>query len=449
MQYPHITSRIFNTPLLIHPDKLNAIVMGLGGRLLGDHIDVPALPQASQDRTPVEMFTSRRGEWRRNDDGSAYAVHEDVAVVSAQGVLAHRTRMQADSSMVLGYQTIVRDLTAAIEDRDVRSIILLEDTPGGEVSGAFEAADAIHELAQRKPIYSMIDTLAASAGYLLAGAASERIIAPTGYAGSIGVVMRHVDFSRAMANDGIGVTHIYAGDHKIDGHPFAPLPESVREAFQTEINDLYRLFIETVSRHTGLSKEAIRDTQARMYRADDAVKVGLADRVSTTDQLLSELLESRPTALSVGRPARIHASQEDITMTTDTQKPAGDPVESAKVYTQAEFDQAVSAAREEATTAAKAEAQKAETDRVSGILAYADENDRSVSVAHTCIQQGLSVEQSKALLDAAPAVQAGQTLPSLAFAGGNTLGPDMESHDPNDHRAIQDSWATVIPPRAN
>ena len=31
--YPHIAARLFNTPLLIHPGKLHAIVAGLSGRL--------------------------------------------------------------------------------------------------------------------------------------------------------------------------------------------------------------------------------------------------------------------------------------------------------------------------------------------------------------------------------------------------------------------------------
>lgn len=453
MRYPHVAARIFNTPLLIHPDKLDAIVAGLGGRLLGDGQDLgdlarralqsghavrqedPAPYDAAQ--RPADLFTSRRGAWQHNADGTAYVVHEDIAIVSAQGVLAHRTRMQADSSMILGYQSIVRDLTAAVEDPDIRAVMLLEDTPGGESSGAFEAADTIHELAQRKPIHSMIDTLAASAGYLLAGATTERIIAPTGYAGSIGVVMRHVDVSRAMANEGIGVTHIYAGDHKVDGHSFAPLPEPVRAAFQAEIDDLYRLFVETVSRHTGLSEETVRGTQARMYRAGDAVKVGLANRVATSDQLLSELLARRPAAVSLGQPARIHASQQEHTMTTDTQKPAGATDQPAKLYTQAEFDQAVTAAREEGATSARAEAANAEAERVDGILAYADENQRSVAVAHTCIRQGLNVDQAKAVLDAAPAsVALGQTLPSLATAGGHDLGPDGEQSSEMDAAAI-------------
>ena len=33
--YPHLADRLLNTPLLLHPQKLDAIIAGLGQRLLG------------------------------------------------------------------------------------------------------------------------------------------------------------------------------------------------------------------------------------------------------------------------------------------------------------------------------------------------------------------------------------------------------------------------------
>ena len=35
MKYPHLAARLFNTPLFVHPQKLDAIIAGLGARLLG------------------------------------------------------------------------------------------------------------------------------------------------------------------------------------------------------------------------------------------------------------------------------------------------------------------------------------------------------------------------------------------------------------------------------
>ena len=88
--------------------------------------------------------------------------------------------------------------------------------------------------ARQKPLWAVADGMSASAGYLGGSAADRLYVTGTGYAGSIGVVMRHVDVSGAMAQDGIRVTHIYAGDHKIDGNQFEPLPAAVRADFRRD-----------------------------------------------------------------------------------------------------------------------------------------------------------------------------------------------------------------------
>jgi ClpP class serine protease len=76
--------------------------------------------------------------------------------------------------------------------------------------------------------------MAASAGYLGASAADSLAITSIGYAGSIGVVMRHVDMSAALMTEGVRVSHIFAGAKKIDGNSFEPLSAAVRADFQSQ-----------------------------------------------------------------------------------------------------------------------------------------------------------------------------------------------------------------------
>lgn len=421
MNYPQIVSRIFNTPLLIHPQKLDAIIAGLGPRLLGtENIH---LPQTSAE-LPAEMFTTRRGQMREGREGARYRVVDNLAIVPVIGALSHRGRVDASSSYIQGYQDIARDLNAAAEDDQVEQILMVFDSPGGEATGAFEMPELIREIGSRKPITAAVDGMAASAGYLLASAANQIAIIPSGYAGSIGVVTRHVDFSRALANDGITVTHIYAGDHKVDGNPYEPLPADVRAQFQTEIDHLYQKFVSAVATARNLSEEHVRGTQARIYHAEDAIKTGLADRIATPDQLITELTGKRSKIFTTGQPAHslsTGAQAMSEQQEAGVQKPATAAAPQAGTsFTQADLDKA----RAEGQAAGK----QAEAERVSGILAYADENSRSHAMAHTCIQQGLSVDQSKALLDAAPVPakieSAPASIPGLAMTNGHDLGAD-------------------------
>ena len=293
--YPHLADRLLNTPLLLHPQKLDAIIAGLGQRLLGvDGLHLDAAELTARAVLPAEMFTTRRGE--RSDRG--YRVVDGVAVISAMGGLVHRTKLAADSSLLIGYNDLAADLEDALAKADVHAIALVFDSPGGEVSGAFELAERIYAARGHKPMVAVADGMAASAAYLAASAADEVVVSATSYVGSIGVVMRHVDFSRALANDGITVSHIFAGEHKIDGNPYQPLPDAVRNALQADIEGLYQMFVRAVAKHRGLDEQAVRDTRAGVYRGVAAVAARLADRIGTVDAVVAELAARRNHAVA-------------------------------------------------------------------------------------------------------------------------------------------------------
>lgn len=312
MKYPHLAAQIFNVPLLVHPQKLDAIIAGLGSRLLGTSIE----SAAASAELPADLFSTRRA--KRSKAG--YTVHDGVGVIFADGALVHRTRFDmADSSYFLGYDELASQLEAAMEDPDVHAVLQVWDSPGGEASGAFEYGDRIHALRGKKPMWTIADDMAASAAYLGGSAFDQVAVSATGYVGSIGVVMRHVDVSRAVANDGVSIKHIYAGAHKVDANPYEPLSRDVLEGLQAEVDGLYGMFVDAVVRNRDLSASAVRDTQARTFRGASAVQAGLADRVATTDQLISELAALRPRSHSVGQPARSTASTKGEPMSGNAQ----------------------------------------------------------------------------------------------------------------------------------
>ncbi|AUN95410.1 S49 family peptidase [Pseudazoarcus pumilus] len=425
MNYSHVASRIFNTPLLIHPQKLDAIIAGLGGRLLGadaSRLNLESIRQSLESGPlPADMFSTRRVD---NDPRAPFAddrpgqFHniDGVAVVSASGALVHRTRFGADSTRLIGYNDIGAAVESAAEDTDVHAILMVWDSPGGEAQGAFELGERVMSLRGSKPIVSVADSLAASAAYLAAASADEFVLTRTGYAGSIGVVMRHVDFSGALEQDGIRVTHIFAGDHKVDGNPFEPLPESVRRDFQVEINGLYDLFVDHVATARRMDRDAVRNTQARVFRGPAAVAAGLADRLGTTDQLITELAGLRARSYPVGQSARATANDTGDLHMSGTSAAAGDDKQPATGLTQADLDKARAEGVEQGTQAERA--------RVGVILGH--ESAACSPLALQCINTGLSGEQATAILGAAPKADAAKDDGNAFNALMATLGnPDV------------------------
>ena len=425
LAYPHIAARLFNTPLLLHPQKLDAIIAGLGSRVIGGGAQLQwdaAAPSAHA--LPAEMFSTKRGT--RSDRG--WRMVDGVAVVSAMGALVHRTQLDADSNLLIGYNDLAADLEDAMTHPDVHAVVQVYDSPGGEVAGAFEYAQRVLDMRGRKPLVAVADTLAASAAYLAASAADELVLGATAYAGSIGVVMRHVDFSRALANDGIQVTHIFAGAHKVDGNPFEPLPAGVRADLQADINDLYQLFVQAVVTHRGMADAAVRGTQAATYRGVSAIAAGLADRIGTTDAVIAELAAQRARSYPVGAGGGAAASlpshpNHEASMTQTTTSLAAAPAAAASPAAAAP----AASTNQVDLDSARAAGAAAERARVGAILGH-PAAACNAALAQQCITGGLSAEQAQGILDAAQASAfAATAVTATASTAGTGFAQAMQS----------------------
>lgn len=290
---PHIAAQILNEPLLIQPEKL-------------DHIMTWLAPRLMQGLTlePNAIIEARNIEYKKNAE---YVVADGVALIPCIGSLVHRGAYRMNHSGTTAYQALDRNLTLAMNDPNVKAILLDLDSPGGQVAGCFEFADRLLEMRKEKKIVAVANSLSASACYAIGCAASELVVTKTASVGSIGVVLSHVDQSKMLANAGVAVTHIYAGEAKINGTPYAPLPESVKAELQAEIDEIYNTFTSHVASARDIPQKAVINTQARMYRGENAVKMQLADRVSTYESEFNRLVKE--TSSSSGAGSRRHSME--------------------------------------------------------------------------------------------------------------------------------------------
>jgi signal peptide peptidase SppA len=275
-----VADLVLNQPLLLTPDKAEVIAAVLGGRI---GIDGPDLSRF--EGSPLVFDQDGRARMR------PFNVSGQTAVITVTGSLVNRGAWVGANSGLTSYEGIQHQLKQAEAADEVRSIILDLHTPGGEAVGAFETADMVRALAQKKRVIAVVNGVAASAGYAIASGASEIVVTPSGVAGSIGVISLHVDASGQLEQKGLKPTLIIAGTHKADGHPFGPLPEDVRADFQARVDGIYEQFLATVAAGRGerLTIDMARATQARTYIGQAAVDVGLADRVGTFESVLADL----------------------------------------------------------------------------------------------------------------------------------------------------------------
>jgi signal peptide peptidase SppA len=282
-----IADRVLNRPLMILPDKLSLIASVLDGRI---GIDAAGLVPSTSEDDGVTIGAFVRSD-RGNPDGKPYrTTPEGVAIIGVVGSLVNRGGWIGARSGMTSYEGLKHQLGTAARDASVSSILLDVDTPGGEAVGAFEVGDMVAEVAKQKQVVAVVNGMAASAGYAIISGASQIVTTSSGISGSIGVVMLHADYSNRLHQAGIVPTMIFAGARKVDGNPYEKLTSEVKGELKAEIDRFYALFVAHVARHRkGLSKTAVRDTQARTYIGADAVTIGLADAVGSFEGALAVL----------------------------------------------------------------------------------------------------------------------------------------------------------------
>lgn len=263
---------------------------------------------------------------RTNSAGQSAGLVGGVSVIPITGCLVHG----AGYGFGWGetpYGAIRTAFAAALDDPDVAAIALHIDSPGGEVSGCADLADAIFAARGIKPVHAIVDDLAASAAYWIASAADRIVLSRTGTVGSVGVICFHTDISRALDSAGITVTTLQYGARKSDGALTTPMTTAARQRMQADIDSLGDLFTQTVARNRGIRARDVRGFEAGTFLGRDAVRAGLADAVMSPDEGFLELMDAateRPATRSPARAAHRHDTPKTIKKKVPTMAAAND-----------------------------------------------------------------------------------------------------------------------------
>lgn len=211
---------------------------------------------------------------------------EGVAIVEVRGPLMHHWSRAWDS-----YEAIVERVESALAAKP-RAVVLSIDSPGGLVSGCFEAAQQLRAMcaAAGVPLYAYVDGTATSAAYALATAASYIAAPPSAQIGSIGVLRPLVDASRQAEMFGLKFTLVASGARKTDGAPEVPTSDEAIAEAQRQVNELAEMFFALVAEHRGVSADEVRALEAGIVHGAEAKRRGLIDEVTTLDALLASLV---------------------------------------------------------------------------------------------------------------------------------------------------------------
>lgn len=188
-------------------------------------------------------------------------------------------------------QSIREALDVCANEPRVSGVVFDIYSGGGSAYGVKEAADYIYSMRSRLNMVSVSHSVMASAAYYLGSGAHRIYATPSSVTGSIGVAWVHSDYSKMDAEAGITTTIFRIPETKMEGHPAEPLTDEAKQVMMKRCEQLYGMFTGDVAKYRGCTQQEVMDNygKGRVLCADDAVKCGMIDRVSTFEDVVQQM----------------------------------------------------------------------------------------------------------------------------------------------------------------
>lgn len=231
-------------------------------------------------------------------------VRDGVAIISVEGPLFKRANFMTEFFGATSYDILRRDLQAAVDNGNVRAILLNIDSPGGEAAGVGELAAAVRDVRGVKPIVAYVGDLGASAAYWLATAADSIVVGASAALGSIGVRASYADTSARDAARGVATVEFVSSQSPFKKAEITS--DEGRGRVQARVDSLAQVFIEAVADNRGVTVDRVLHAFGKgdVLIGQAAVAAGMADAIGTFEGTVAALAAGKitPRPPAVARP---------------------------------------------------------------------------------------------------------------------------------------------------
>jgi signal peptide peptidase SppA len=204
-----------------------------------------------------------------------------LAVLTVRGAITKYGNAWSSDGHCCSSLGLANSIESASMDDEVAAILLVIDSPGGEVAGIEQVVTAIASARERKPVHAYIDDMAASAGYWIASQADTISANPSAMVGSIGAYAVVADVSRMLDKAGIDL-HVVASAPKKGLSAGGVVTDEVLAEVQKQVDRVASRFIADVAAGRGKKQEDVEAVaDGGMHPAEDALAIGLIDSIGT------------------------------------------------------------------------------------------------------------------------------------------------------------------------
>ena len=207
----------------------------------------------------------------------------DIAVIYAEGDVVDG-KSQGTSTGVYS-DDMVKALTDAAKDDDIKAIVLRINSPGGSAIASESMTHAVMEAKRHKPVVVSMSGVAASAGYELACQADCIVAHPTTLTGSIGVFSIIPEVSTLLSKHlGITTDTLQTARNSAGIGMGHPMTATSRAMLQRDVESFYKTFCQRVADGRKMPVEEVEKiARGRVWTGAQAKAIGLVDTLGGLD----------------------------------------------------------------------------------------------------------------------------------------------------------------------
>jgi protease-4 len=190
----------------------------------------------------------------------------------------------------IGSEGLSKTIREARLNKDIKAIVLRVNSPGGSALASDIIWREVFLTKKVKPIIVSMGDVAASGGYYISCAANKIFAQPNTITGSIGI-FGIIPNAQKFFNEKLGITFdgVKTGKFADILTVTRPLGEDEKQIIQSQVNRGYQSFLDRVSQGRAKTKAEIDSiSQGRVWTGEQALKIGLVDRLGGLDDAIKE-----------------------------------------------------------------------------------------------------------------------------------------------------------------
>jgi len=191
--------------------------------------------------------------------------------------------------VITSSEDVVRQLKKYQKNKNVKSIVVRVNSPGGSVAPSQEIYAVIKNIRDAgKPVVVSMADLAASGGYYISIGATKIFANPGTLTGSIGVIAQFPNYMGLMDKVGLNMTTYKSGNLKDAGSPYRKSSEADQKYFQDLIDNAYSQFVNAVALERKMEMNEVKKiADGRVFTGMQACDFGLVDTLGGLEDAIN------------------------------------------------------------------------------------------------------------------------------------------------------------------